>query len=72
MLDLETMVDHELAETRGIDDQVQWLDDDTVIYGISREEAGTPTKDTYAVPADGSGAPQLLVSGAWSLGQTAR
>jgi hypothetical protein len=72
VLDLETMVDHELAETRGIDDQVQWLDDDTVIYGISREEAGTPTKDTYAVPADGSGAPQLLVSGAWSLGQTVR
>lgn len=72
VLDLDTMVDHELAETRGIDDQVQWLDDDTVTYGITREETGTPTKDTYAVPADGSGAPVLLVPGAWSLGQTTR
>ena len=66
------MTDHELAETRNVDDQVQWLDDDTIAYGVPQSESGTPTKDTYVVPADGSGSPRLLVPGAWSLGNTDR
>ncbi len=72
VLDLETMTDHEIAETGNVDDQVGWLDDSTLTYGIPHADSGTPTKDTWAVPADGSGSPQLLVEGAWSLGQARR
>ena len=34
VLDLATMRSHPLAETRNVDDQVEWLDDDDVVYGL--------------------------------------
>jgi hypothetical protein len=37
VLDLATMDDHPLAETRNVDDQVDWLDDQTVIYGLPQD-----------------------------------
>ncbi len=58
VLDLATLADHELAETRSIDDQVEWLDNDTVAYSDGR--------NVYTVPADGGGAPRLLVRDATS------
>jgi hypothetical protein len=67
VLDLATLADHPLAETASVDDQAAWLDADTVVYGRPRAESGTPTRDTYAVAADGSGSPRLLLSGASSL-----
>jgi hypothetical protein len=67
VLDLATLTDHPLAETRNVDDQAAWLDDDTVLYGVPQAASGTPTKDTMAVPADGSGSPRVLVTGAFSL-----
>ena len=54
MLDLATLEDHPLAETRNVDDQAEWLDDATVMYAIPPPSSGTPTKDTWTVPADGS------------------
>jgi hypothetical protein len=66
VLDLDTLVDHELAETRNIDDQANWLDADTVLYALPVAESGTPTYDTWRVPADGSGTPVRELSGAWS------
>ena len=66
VLDLDTLVDHELAEPADIDDQANWLDDDTVIYALPVADTGTPTFDTWQVPADGSGTPQRLLPGAWS------
>ncbi|MGZ3141337.1 hypothetical protein ACVDFE_04900 [Lentzea chajnantorensis] len=54
VLDLTTMVETPLAETRGIDDQVVWLDDDTIAYGL-------PGEGIWAVPANGEGAPRQLV-----------
>jgi hypothetical protein len=50
--------DHPLAETRSVDDQAEWLDDGTVLYSVE--------SDTYAVPADGSGAPRLFAHRAQS------
>jgi len=52
VLSLDTLVAHPLAETRSVDDQAEWLDDGTVLYSVQ--------SDTYAVPADGSGAPRLF------------
>jgi hypothetical protein len=65
VLDLATSEVTVLAETRNVDDQVAWLDDDTVMYGLPNEESPAET-DTWTVPADGSGVPRLHLPRAWS------
>ena len=67
VLDLATSEVTELAETRNVDDQVAWLDDSTIMYGLESEDSPAST-DTWVVPADGSGAPRMLLPGAWSTG----
>ncbi|MCE7004465.1 hypothetical protein LWC34_16720 [Kibdelosporangium philippinense] len=54
VLDLATMTEIPLAETRSVDDQAIWLDNSTVAYGM-------PDGEIWATPADGSGAPRLVV-----------
>ncbi len=39
VLDIETLADHPLAETRSVDDQAEWSDNDTVIYGLPENAA---------------------------------
>nr|WP_239070121.1 hypothetical protein [Amycolatopsis sp. SID8362] len=58
VLDLASLAETELAETRSVDDQALWQDDHTVLYGLENA--------VWAVPADGSGAPRQLVGGAAS------
>jgi hypothetical protein len=58
VLDLETLEDHGVAESRSIDDQAEWLDDDTLAY--------SDETNVYTVPADGSGEARLLVKDATS------
>jgi hypothetical protein len=65
VLDLATSQVTVLAETRNVDDQVAWLDDDTIMYGLADPDSPAEP-DTWIVAADGSGAPQLLISQAWS------
>jgi hypothetical protein len=55
-----------LAENRSIDDQVEWLDDDTIIYGLPGESPAAAQTNVWAVPADGSGAARMLIEKAWS------
>ncbi|WP_051450676.1 PD40 domain-containing protein [Actinospica robiniae] len=57
VLDLATLKETPLAETRSIDDQAAWLGDDTVMYQVP-SPAGY---DIWAVPADGTGTPRLLI-----------
>lgn len=65
--DLATGAETLLAETRSVDDQVEWLDDDQVVYGLPRTgDNGAATSDVWQVPADGSGSPRVLVHDAWS------
>ena len=64
--DLRTGQETELAETRSVDDQAEWLDNDRVLYGLPREQEGTASSDIWVVPADGTGAPTLLIADAWS------
>ncbi|MEV8509134.1 hypothetical protein AB0368_30455 [Actinoplanes sp. NPDC051475] len=65
--DLRTGAETVLAETRSVDDQVVWLDDSTILYGLPRTAAsGAATSDVWAVPADGTGQPRVLVPDAWS------
>ncbi|GLW28534.1 hypothetical protein [Actinoplanes regularis] len=63
VLDLATMRRTPLAETRGVDDQAAWYDDHTVMYAVRRGSRGA---DVWSVPADGSGAPHLLIPDAES------
>jgi hypothetical protein len=67
VLDLGTGVETPLAETGNVDDQVEWLDDDSVAYSLPDEgPPATIRPDLWTVPADGSGAPSLLRTGAMS------
>lgn len=63
VLDLASMRETPLADTRSVDDQADWLDDHTVAYALPR---GSSTFDVWEQPADGSGKPRLLASGAAS------
>ena len=56
VLDLASDVETPLAETRSVDDQLEWLDDGHVLY-----HAGD---DIWTVPADGSGAPRRYLEAA--------
>jgi len=58
VLDVATLEDHPVAEQRSVDDQVEWLDDETLVYSDGA--------NVYTVPADGSGAEQLLIKDATS------
>jgi hypothetical protein len=55
-----------LAENRSVDDQVEWLDDAHVLYGIPRTGSEAGTSDVWEVPIDGSGQPTQLIPEAWS------
>jgi len=56
--DLASHTDVPLSETRSIDDQPEWIGNDTVAYSDDHS--------IYIVPADGSEAPRRLVHGATS------
>ncbi|WP_167137909.1 hypothetical protein [Diaminobutyricimonas sp. TR449] len=54
-----------LLPVETVDDQVEWLDDDTLLFGLAR--ADTPgDSDIWAVTADGGSEPRLLIEHAWS------
>jgi hypothetical protein len=61
VLDIATLRDHALPETRTVDDQIEWLDNSTVAYAV---DTGIGAPSTYAVAADGSGTPRLLIADA--------
>ncbi|MDJ0465361.1 hypothetical protein [Streptomyces sp. H27-C3] len=64
VLDLRTMRETPLAETRSVDDQVAWLDDRTLAYAVPGRTARSSA--VWTVPADGSGRAELTVPGASS------
>jgi hypothetical protein len=53
VLDLSTLQEHAIAaETRSIDDQIEWLDDRHVLYGASRGSQSAMI-DVWMAPVDG-------------------
>jgi hypothetical protein len=52
-----------LAETRAVDDQAEWLDNERILYSLPH---GTGSSAVWAVTADGSGPPTLLRVDAYS------
>lgn len=58
VMDLQTMVDNELAETKSIDDQMEWIDDQRLLYGLGA--------DIWSVTSDGDGQPIPFLFGGLS------
>ena len=65
VLDLKTMKETALAETESIDDQVEWLDNQRILYEKIDYD---PPKwvSVFVVPADGSGKPEVFLPNAAS------
>jgi Tol biopolymer transport system component len=66
VVDLASGRETELAETRSVDDQAEWLDDSRVLYGLTRATAGSGSSDVWAARADGTGTPELFIADAFS------
>jgi hypothetical protein len=65
VLELATMHELALAETESIDDQVEWLDNQQILYQ-SIDPDPPPWMSVMVVPADGSGKPEVFVPNAIS------
>lgn len=66
VMDLATGRETALTEQHSVDDQVEWLDDDNLLYGLPGEGSKAAETNVWVVPADGTGAPRLLIEKAWS------
>ena len=65
VLDLETLEATALAESRSVDDQVEWLDNEHILYALP-QETGSPIADVWMLPAGGSGGPEIFLEQASS------
>lgn len=66
VLDLATGDEQLLAgEERSFDDQITWLDDDTLLYGLPREDEAGVT-DVWSLDVDPESRPVLFIPQAWS------
>lgn len=52
------------VETRSVDDQIAWLDDSTLLYGLTNKTPGD--SDIWKLAADGQSKPSLYIAHAWS------
>lgn len=66
VLNLTTFEEIPLAETRSVDDQAEWLDNDHVLYTRLEPAAPPPGMSIMVVSADGSGQAKLFAKGAAS------
>ena len=67
ILDLSTLQDTLLNDDRSVDDQVEWLDDQHVLYAIA--DASTPGQlatNIWVATTDGSEQPRVYLAGALS------
>jgi hypothetical protein len=58
VMDLGTLIQTELAETKSIDDQMEWIDDERLLYGLGA--------DVWSVTSDGRGQPIPFLFGGLS------
>jgi hypothetical protein len=65
VLDLESGVETVLSEPRSVDDQIEWLDDGTLLYGLPRDGAAGDS-DIWQIGTDPSAPASLFIEHAWS------
>lgn len=63
--DLISGEDVVLPEERSVDDQVEWLDDERVLYGMPQNPKVTAETDVWVMPVRG-GKPEVFIPAAWS------
>ncbi len=66
LLDLKTLTETPLAETRNVDDQVEWLDDDDILYALPQSHQPDASTDIFVLPASAEGSPLLFLKNAFS------
>lgn len=71
VLDLDSRERTVIELDRSIDDQLEWLDEDTLLYGLPREDAGWDA-DVYSLKAETGAEPELLIEHAWSPSVTTK
>ncbi len=63
-IDVETGVRRDLGETRSVEDQVEWADEDTVLYALPNLEDGTdaqPVFDVWALDVAPGSSPRMII-----------
>jgi len=67
VLDLASDRELALSEKRSIDDQLEWLDDRTVLYSVpSADDGSSPSTDVWMASVDAAVAPRRFLAGAYS------
>jgi len=67
VLDLASGNDTPLAENRSVDDQLEWLNDDVLLYTLPDSETrATPVTNVWRIGVDGKTAPELFLRSASS------
>jgi hypothetical protein len=67
ILDLKTKQETPLVEKRSVDDQLEWLDNDHVLYSLPETETGSSAStNVWLAPVDGSSDPKLFLKKAYS------
>jgi len=64
-VDLATGKETVLSEPRSVDDQIEWLDDQTLLYGLARDGAAGDS-DIWQINADPASRPSIYIEHAWS------
>ena len=65
LLDLATGTETVLSEPRSVDDQIEWLDDRTLLYGLARDGAAGDS-DIWQINVDPASRSSLYIEHAWS------
>jgi hypothetical protein len=67
VLDLATSRETPLSEKRSIDDQLEWLDNEHVLYSVpSKDDGSSPSTDVWRVAVDARTPPELFLRNAYS------
>ncbi|WP_347107725.1 hypothetical protein AAHB33_12030 [Paenarthrobacter sp. S56] len=65
VLDLASGQETVLSEKRSVDDQIEWLDNNTVLYGLA-DESSAGDSNIFQLGIDPSSKPVLFIPHAWS------
>ena len=67
VLELATARETPLSEKRSIDDQLEWLDNQNVLYSVpSKDDGSSPSTDVWRVAVDARTPPELFLRNAYS------
>ena len=60
ILDVASMTEHPLADARSLDDQLEWLDNEHVLYAAARSSQSA-VRDVWVAAADGKDQPRVFL-----------